>query len=112
MRHGLYGAHELLVLTLGVVDQCHGGPCHLGQRSNLAGVVHAQLDHGNAMVCAQIEQSQRNANVVVQVALGGQGVFPRMDTQDGRKHLRHGGFAIAAGYRDQGQAKLGTPTRR
>ena len=112
MRHGLDGAHELLVLTLRVVDQSHGGLGQLGQVGDLTGVVHAQLDHGHAVVGAQIEQGQGHANVVVQVALGGQGVVPRMGTQDGRDHLGHGGLAVAAGHCDQRQTELRTPTRR
>ena len=112
MRHGLYGAHELLVLTLGVVDQCHGGLGQLGQVGDLTRVVHAQLDHGHAVVGAQIEQGQGHANVVVQVALGGQGVVSRMGTQDGRDHLCHGGLAVAAGHGDQRQTELRTPPSR
>ena len=99
------------MLTLGVVDQGHRGLSQLGQVGDFAGVVHAQLDHGHAVVGTQIEQGQGHANVVVQVALGGQGVVPRMGTQDGRDHLGHGGLAVAAGHGDQRQTELHAPTR-
>ena len=41
---------------------------------DLAQVVHAHLDHGVAMVLAQPQQHERHADVVVEVALGGEHV--------------------------------------
>ena len=60
----------------------------------------------------QAQQGQRHANVVVQVALGGQGIFTlpaHSSTQDAGQHLGDGGFAVAAGHGNQWQAELGTP---
>ena len=72
-------------------------------------MVHAQLDHGHAVVATQIEQGQRHANVVVQIALGRQGIVTRMGAQDAGDHLGHSGFAVAAGHRDDGQIELRAP---
>ena len=109
VRHGLDRAHELLVLTLGVVDQCDRGRSHLRQSGNLAGVVHAQFDHGHTVRIAQAQQRQRHANVVIQIALRGEGGIACCGTQDGRNHLRHGRLAVAAGHGNQRQRELRAP---
>ena len=109
LGHGLHGLHELLVLALRVVDQRHRGPSQTGQPGDLAGVVHAQLHHADAMLRAQGQQCQRHADVVVEVAPGGMGRIGGMRTQDAGDHLRHRCLAVAAGHRDQRQAQLRTP---
>ena len=49
------------------------GACDRGQRGDLARMVHAEFDHGGAVrVVAQPQQRQRHADVVVEVAGGGQ----------------------------------------
>jgi hypothetical protein len=97
------------VLALGVVDQRHRGPGQVGQVGDLAGMVHAQLDHADLVRGLQPQQSQRHADVVVQIAFGGQGALGLPGPQDGRDHLGDGGLAVAAGHADQGQAALRAP---
>ena len=104
--------HEFLVLTLGVVDQSHRGLTNGRQLCNFAGMVHAHLQHSNAMRCRQAQQIQRHADGVVEVAACGQRritVAAHMGAQNRCNHLRHGGLAIAAGHRNQRQLKLAAP---
>jgi hypothetical protein len=115
-RHGLDRGHELLVLALRVVDEGHGGRGHGGQRRDLARVVHAQLDHGDAVrervVMPQAQERQRHADLVVEVALGGQRSITRpthVGAQDAGDHLRDRGLAVGAGDGDQRDAVLAAP---
>ena len=109
--HGVYRVHEFQVFALRVVHQRHCGLRDCRKRGDFAGVVHAQLDHGNAVVGAQAQECEWHANSVVQIALGGQaGVAACVLLQDGRNHLRDRGFAVAAGHGDQRQRKLGSPS--
>ena len=58
-RHGFHRGHELLVLALRVVHQCHRG-CGQGRElRDLARVVHAELDH-RAAVAGMQPQQRRN----------------------------------------------------
>ena len=69
-RHISDRFHELLMLALRVVDQRH---CRLGDVSkivDLARMIHAELDHADNVVRAQAQQRERQADLVVQVALG------------------------------------------
>jgi hypothetical protein len=53
-----------------------------------------------------------DTQVVVQVALCGQGIIACAAhgcAQDARHHLRHGGFAVAAGHGNQRQAETAAP---
>jgi len=114
---GLDRVHELLVLALGVVDQRHRGLRHRGQRRDLARVVHAELDDRGAMpyrlVLPQAQQRQRHADLVVEVALGGQHRrVAQPGAQDRRDHLRHRGLAVAAGDGNDGQVLLLAPGLR
>ena len=106
---GFHGGHEFEVLTLRVVDQRHRWLRHGRQFGDLAGVVHAQLNHAQLMTCAQTQQGQRHANVVVEIAFSGKRLLALEGAQDGRDHLRHRGLAVAAGHRHQRQRELGTP---
>jgi hypothetical protein len=55
------------------------------------------------------QQRERQADVVVQVALRGEVRLGVPGAQDGRDHLRHRGLAVAAGHRDQRQPVLHAP---
>ena len=85
--------------ALGVVHQGHGGPRQARQVVDLAGMIHSHLDHRRPLRLAQLEQGQRQADVVVQVADRRQ--YPagitEMRTQDRRTHFLDRGLAIAAG---------------
>ena len=69
--HGLDAAEALQVGALGVVDQGHVGLGEAGEVGQLAGVVHAHLQHGVAMGRGQAQHHQGQADVVVEVALRG-----------------------------------------
>jgi hypothetical protein len=107
--HGLHGVHEFQVLALRVVHQGHGGLGNACQQGDLAGVVHAQLDHAHAVRGVQAQQGLRYADGVVEVAARGKRGILRVRLQDGGNHLCDRGLAIAAGDRDQGQVELRTP---
>ena len=111
LGHGFDGGHEFEVLTLGVVDQGHRGLGDGGQGGNFTGMVHAQLDHRQRMVRAQAQHGQRHADLIVEVALSGQKSLWLVGAQDGRHHLGHRGFAVAAGHGHQRQRELCTPVR-
>ena len=104
VRHRFHAVHEFLVLALGVVDQGHRGAGHGCQRGNFAGVVHAHLQHRNAMRVRHAQQVQRHAYGVVEIAARGQcclALPAHMRAQNGRDHLRDRGLAIAAGHGHQ-----------
>ena len=106
----VHRVHEFQMLALRVVHQRHGGLYHRAETGDFAGVVHAEFDHADAVFAAQAQHGQRHANVVVQVALGGQRrAVRRMQMQDGSNHLRDRGFAVAAGHTNQGQVPLRAP---
>ncbi|MDT4834126.1 hypothetical protein FQZ97_677600 [compost metagenome] len=111
-RHRFHRGHEFLVFALGVVHQRDGGLGERGEIGDFAGVVHAQLDHREAVVLAQAQQRERHADVVVQIALRGMGGVASGRAQDGRHHLRHRGLAVAAGHGDQRQLELLAPQAR
>jgi hypothetical protein len=84
--------------ALGVVDGHRIGARQAGQIADFAGMVHAHLDHGKTVCRAQAQQGQRHADVVVQIAGGGQhGVFAGFGHQDGAQHFLDAGLAAAAG---------------
>ncbi len=99
--------------ALRVVHQRHGRGRDAREVIDLAGVVHAHLDHRVAMVLAQLEQGERHADVVVEVALGGEHRRARaaMCGQDCREHLLHRRLAVAAGERHQRQREARPPVR-
>ena len=110
---GLDRAHEFLMLALGVVDQGDGRLGDAGQVGDLAGMIHAQLDDGVAMLGAQAEQRQRQADVVVEIAPCRQSaVLARRRGQDGGQHLGDGGLAVAAGDGDHRNVEASPPTGR
>jgi hypothetical protein len=109
-RHGLDGAHEFLVLALRVVDQRHRGLRDARQHGDLARVVHAQFDDRGLVRCAQLQDRQRHADVVVQVAGRRVRRVAERGTQDGRDHLRDGGLAVAAGDRDHRAREAPAPS--
>ena len=109
--HGFHGVHKLLVFALRVVHDGHLGLGQTGQIVDFARMIHAQLDHAYAVAAAQTQQGQRHTNLVIQIALRGQGRIPCIGAQDAGNHLRDRGFAIAARHRDQGQGKLRAPSR-
>ena len=79
---------------------------------DLAGMVHAELDHRGAMRRAQAQQGQRQADVVVEVAFGGEAGVALPGAEDGGDHLRHRRLAVAAGHRHQRQIEALPPGRR
>ena len=109
LRHRLHAGHELLVLALRVVDQRHRRTGNPRQRGDLARMVHAQLDHSQPVRRIQPQQCQRQADLVVQVALGCQRRLRLPGPQDRRDHLRHGSLAVASGDGDQRQLEARAP---
>ena len=66
------GTGAFLVFALCVVDQGHRWLDQIGQISDLAGMVHAQFHHRNTLFGAQAQDRERQADVVVEVALRGE----------------------------------------
>jgi hypothetical protein len=115
-RHLGDAAEPRQVRPLGVVHQRHGRLRQAAQVGDLAGVVHAHLDHRGAVAAVQAQQHLRQADVVVEVAGGRQHGQFRIEAlglgagpQDGGGHLLHRGLAVAAGDADQRQFEAGPP---
>ena len=66
------------------------------------------------MKSAQLEQGERQADIVVEIANRGQHCVgaARCRAQDAGQHLLHRGLAVAAGYRHYWNSELGAPMRR
>ena len=109
LGHRGHRGHELQVLALCVVDQRHCGAGQSRQQGNFPGMVHAQLEHCDLVLRAQAQQGQRQADVIVQIALGGQTGLGFPGLQNRGQHLGHRGLAIAASHSDQRQAELPAP---
>ena len=115
VRDGVFGAEVFDVGAPRVRDQRDVGRGELREIRDLAGVVHAELDHGVAMGLAQLEQRERRADVVVQIAARGKhgaGLRARGQSQDCGEHLLHGRLAAAAGDRDERGGEARPPVRR
>ena len=80
-----------------------------GQRRDLAGVVHADLDHREVGVARHPRQGQRHAPVVVEAGLGG--MDPALRRQHRAQHLLGRGLADRAGHRDHARRAI-APARR
>ena len=76
-------------------------------------MVHAHLDHREAVRLAQPEQRERHADVVVEVSRRGEdrGARAAMRGEDRGEHFLHRGLAVAAGERDQWQREAAPPMR-
>ncbi len=95
------------MLSAGVGDHSNGRARDAHERGNLAPAVCAHLDDGKLIGGLETQQSQRHADVIVQVAPGGQaGTRLR---EDGRGHLLRGGLAVAAGDADDRDGELIPP---
>ena len=78
----------------GVVYQRHIGRGDARERCQLARMIHAHFNHGVAMLFAQIEQRERQADVVVEIARRCQhGIRAVRRAQNGCQHFFHRGFA-------------------
>ncbi len=111
-RHVLHRAESFEVRALRVVHQRHGRRREARQVVDLAGVVHAHLDHCRMMLRTQLEQGQRQSDVVVQVALGRQHTLGRaaeMCAQDRRAHFLDRGLAVAAGDAQERNRETAAP---
>ena len=105
--------HELEVLALRVVDQRHGGRRDAREVGDLARVVHAELDRAAAMLRAQAQQSERQADVVVEVAERREHrLVACVPPQDRSEHLLYGGLAVGAHDRDERRCKALPPVAR
>ena len=87
-------AESLEVLVAGVRDQRDRGPRERGERGDLARVIRAHLDHRMAVRGLEPQQRQRHADVVVEVAAGGE--RRSRAGEDRRQHLLGGRLAVAA----------------
>ena len=106
-------AHELEVLALGVVDQRDGRRGDAREAGDLAAMIHAELDGAPAVRRPHLEQRERHADVVIQVAGGGEhrliaGVAP----QDCGEHFLHRGLAVGAGDGDEHRCEARAPVAR
>ena len=96
VRHAVEPAAD--VRAHGVVHQRGIGRGNAGQRRQLAEMVHAHFNHGITVVFAQIQQSERQADVVVEIARRGQHrIRAEFGTQHLRQHFLHGRFAAGTG---------------
>jgi hypothetical protein len=104
--------HEFLVFALRVVDDADRRHRDRGKFRCFAGMVHADLDHGGAMLRAQTEHRQRQADGVVEISGCGQHLpFTDIGAQDRGGHFLHRGLAIAADDADDRQHEALAPER-
>ena len=83
-----------------------------GQRRRLAGMVHADFEHGDAMRSAQAQHHERQANLVVEVADRREHrIGSELDTQDRCDHLLNCRLAVAADNHDDRQHETPAPER-
>ncbi|EXI77992.1 MAG: hypothetical protein AW12_03079 [Candidatus Accumulibacter sp. BA-94] len=108
----LQRTHPLQMRPLGIGHHGDAGASDSGQIGDLARMIHPHLDDRGAMRRVQLEQGERQTDVVVEVALGGQHRAVESDLQDARDHLLGGGLAIAAGHRQQRQREAIAPVGR
>jgi hypothetical protein len=111
-RDRVDGRHELEVLALRVVDERDRRRGDLRKAGDLARVVHAQLDDRRPAAFAQAQQRQRQADVVVEVAFGGERRIADPRAEDRRDHLRHRRLAVAARDRDERHREAAPPRGR
>ena len=67
-RHALDGIEELHVRVSDVGDHADLRPRDGRQLANLARVIHAHLQHGDAAVIGQAQNRKRNAHMVIEIA--------------------------------------------
>ena len=94
------------VADVGVADvgpDPHVGPGDVDEHADLAGVVHAELHHGDVGRRAQLHQRDRQAEVVVQVAAVLH--HPVAGAEHGGDRVLGGGLAGAAGDGDDARAR-------
>ena len=70
-RDGFARAHVFDVGDTDVRDDSRIGRGDGGQRSDLAGMVHAHFKHAAGVALAQLQNAQWQTNVIVKIALGG-----------------------------------------
>ena len=97
--------------ALRVVHHRDRGPGEPREVVDLPLVVHAHLDHGEVMALAQLEQRERHADVVVEIALGREDLLARagVHRQDRRQHFLDGRLAVAAREADDRQREGRAP---
>ena len=111
--NGLDRAEEFQVRRPGVGDERDVRCGEPREVSDLAGMVHAHLHHRKAMPGPELEERQRHADIVVEVAARGEhGVLGARGAQDARQHLLDRRLAVAARQRDERRGKLPAPAGR
>src|SRR5256885_13191735 len=104
--------HELLVFALGVVDERYRRRGDGGKRGGFPRMIDPQLDHRCTVVPVQSQQRQRQADVVVEIALGRERArLAEMLAQDRRDHFLHRGLAVGADDRYQRDVEAHAPMR-
>ena len=99
----VHGAEAFQVGAGDVGDQRHVRLHQAAGPGDFAGGVGAQLDHRLAVLGVQTQQRERHADVVVEVAVGGQGALAQQDGD----HFFNGGLAGVAGDRHARHRELG-----
>ena len=97
----------------GVVHQRGIGRGNAGQRRQLAEMVHAHFNHGITVVFAQIQQGERQADMVVEIARRRQHrIRTEFGTQHRRQHFLHSRFAAGTGNPEHERVHGLAPRRR
>ncbi len=99
-------AHILDVSGADVRNDPEIGPRDLAQRGNLAGMVHAHLEHRGSVVFLQRQHAQRHPDVVVEVPVSTTNVVGAAENGDGE--ILGAGLAIRTGDADDGDFPLAT----
>jgi hypothetical protein len=83
---------------------------HPRQRRDLAGMIHAHLHDGKGVPLTTRQQSQRNANVVVEVSMGAPAL--QATPQNGIGEILGRGFSAGTGHPNHPDRQGAPPSRR
>ena len=98
---GLDGVEEFEMGRLDGGDDRHIGPDHAGEGPQLAGMIHAELEHAQRDVARQAREAERHAPMIVQAAFIGVG----LDLGRKREAQRFLGAGLADAAGDAHQAR-------
>ena len=107
LLHALKGAEALQVRPADIGDKPIVRRCYLYQLAYVARVRSAHLHNSQLMVARELQQRERHANAVVQVAL--RVVDTILGAQHGSGQFLRGGLAVGTGDTNNGQPQLPPP---
>ncbi len=100
---GFFAAEMFQMRPADIGDHRQVGARGFAEHADLARMVGAHFQHGKAMGTPQLKQRQRHADMIVEIAFGGERLA--RTAQHRGDHVLGGGLAVAARHRDFGDAE-------